>query len=984
MRRKLTAAIFTVSTLTSGLVNALGLGEATVKSALNQPLNAEIELLSVDDLTEREIITALASREEFLRSSVERTYFLSDLRFKVEKSPSGKSVIRITSARPVREPFLNFLVEVTWPTGRLLREYALLIDPPTFNEEGPAPVAQAPVASGTQTAPAQASGTTTRVPATPVSGSRTPVSEYGPTDRNDTLWSIAMQTRPDSSVSPQQMMIAIQRMNPDAFMDGNINRLKAGQVLRIPSADEARGTPAREAIAAVSDQNRQFAEANRPAGLDARPGDTGAPVASRPTARRDELRIVVDTQTEQERPSAAVSGAAAGGAGDARAAVAMEQLDKSEREKAELQGRVEDLEDQLETLQRLLALKDDQLAALQAQTDDAAMPEMPEGMSGTMESGGEMPSTDMTEDMTEAPAPDVVAPEVAGQTPEISAPGESVEPEMPAEAPAPVAGSDSGFVEEKPTIKTPEIRQEAPKEESWVEVLKNNTAYQIALGAGGVVLLLILWMLSRNAARRENEYLEKQGAVDRDDGGDDLVTGLAFGDDEDDGETRAVASSPDDEGDPIAEAEVYITYQRWDQAAKVLQEALEKDPDNQQARLKLLEVAGENKDKALFGATAAALLALNNDDLRAEVEGLQARYENDLEDSLLSLDELESQLMAPSAAKPEPKPEPEVESALEDEDNLDIDFDLGEIDLDEKTDVDSLEDAGDSLVDSLDEPEIDTDDLDVGFSEPALDEHDDSLVSRVEDSIEVELEDEALDELDASLEQGLDADFDLGAVEEAADEPVDLGLEESGGFELSDELTALDEDAPVIEEKPKAEDEDLSLELDDADLDLDADLNTDDSDLDLDNLPDDADLSGTLAELDSEISQFAENLDDEAAPAEDLADIAEEPEAVASDVAEDADLDLELDTDVEDLGSGELAEAAATAASADVDDDFVEDLEEDFEFLAGTDEAATKLDLARAYIEMGDKDGARDILEEVAEEGSDEQKQEARNLLEGL
>ena len=130
--RKLVLAIAAASALSSGMAHALGLGEVTLQSALNQPLVAEIELLEVRDLASNEVLPNLASPEEFIKAGVDRQYFLTDLKFTPILKPNGKSVIRVTSNKSVREPYLNFLVEVLWPSGRLLREYPLLLDPPLY------------------------------------------------------------------------------------------------------------------------------------------------------------------------------------------------------------------------------------------------------------------------------------------------------------------------------------------------------------------------------------------------------------------------------------------------------------------------------------------------------------------------------------------------------------------------------------------------------------------------------------------------------------------------------------------------------------------------------------------------------------------------------------------------------------------------------------------------------------------------------------
>lgn len=131
--RTLVRAIAAASVLTSGMAHGLGLGEITLKSALNQPLDAEIELLEVRDLGSGEVIPSLASPEEFSKAGVDRLYYLTDLKFTPVVKPNGKSVIRVTSSKPVQEPYLNFLVQVLWPNGRLLREYTVLLDPPLYS-----------------------------------------------------------------------------------------------------------------------------------------------------------------------------------------------------------------------------------------------------------------------------------------------------------------------------------------------------------------------------------------------------------------------------------------------------------------------------------------------------------------------------------------------------------------------------------------------------------------------------------------------------------------------------------------------------------------------------------------------------------------------------------------------------------------------------------------------------------------------------------
>src|SRR5690606_18996455 len=244
-------AIAAASALSSGMAHALGLGEVTLQSSLNQPLVAEIELLEVRDLASNEVIPTLASPEEFVKAGVDRQYFLTDLKFTPVLKPNGKSVIRVTSNKAVREPYLNFLIEVLWPSGRLLREYTLLLDPPLYSPEIAASVApQLPVS-----VPATRSAPVPRAAVQPKSEPTTGSAQQGEhkVTPNETLWEIAEGVRQGGTV--HQAMLAIQDLNPEAFIGGNINRMKNGQVLRLPTAEQVGSRSQAEAIQQVAQQN---------------------------------------------------------------------------------------------------------------------------------------------------------------------------------------------------------------------------------------------------------------------------------------------------------------------------------------------------------------------------------------------------------------------------------------------------------------------------------------------------------------------------------------------------------------------------------------------------------------------------------------------------------------------------------------------------------------------------------------------------------
>ncbi|MGI9325438.1 MAG: type IV pilus assembly protein FimV [Pseudomonadales bacterium] len=198
-------------------VGALTVGALETNSGLYQKFFAQIPLSESKGQQVRDVQVSLASADDFERMGVERLFFLTQLQ--IEVTPvSGRPVVQIRSTRPITEPYLNFVLEVAWRGGRMLKEYTVFLDPPTR-------VANAPTAQPPQSVAAAKPNKQT--------GPRT--SRYGPTKRNDTLWAIATRTRPNKRVTMAQHMLAIKALNPDAFINDNINLLKRGQVLEIPA-----------------------------------------------------------------------------------------------------------------------------------------------------------------------------------------------------------------------------------------------------------------------------------------------------------------------------------------------------------------------------------------------------------------------------------------------------------------------------------------------------------------------------------------------------------------------------------------------------------------------------------------------------------------------------------------------------------------------------------------------------------------------------
>lgn len=906
--RKLVLAIAAASALSSGAASALGLGEVDLKSSLSQPLVAEIELLQVRDLAPNEVVPNLASPEEFTKAGVDRQYFLTDLKFTPVIKPNGKSVIRVTSSKPVREPYLNFLVEVLWPNGRLLREYTLLLDPPLYSPQSVvAPAPRMPVAASAPVtrSPVPVPPARTVVPVRPAAPSTAsaPITRADgntyKTTSSDTLWEIAQRSRQSGSV--HQAMLAIQDLNPDAFIGGNINRLKSGQVLRLPSAEQIQARGQAEAIAQVSQQNAAWREGRNLASGETRQLDA----TKRATA--GEAPAKADTKDSLKLVSGESGKATAGsdsGASNAQAlsdelAVAEESLDTTRRENEELKGRMTDLQVQLDKLQRLIELKDNQLAKLQAdvaQQGQAASPAVvPEPAPAsnivpqTADSAGEQPVL-VSEPAKVEPAKAQAETDFNYSEGTPAAEEASSAPTEPAvKEAAPVVSAPE---QAKPTPATPAVQSEPPTPGMFDQLMANPIVLG-ALGGGALLALLIgLMVLSRRNAMKEAELqqdLDDSSAIFTsdmdlpDDGFADIAEDLEHTQVRDVADERAAAQT----ADALGEADIYIAYGKFTQAAELLQNAINDEPQRSDLRLKLMEVYAEMGDRDGFARQEQELGEIGG--VYADVDRLKVKYP-----AMAAVG-----LVAASTA-----------TAMAGEEE----FSLDDLALDEPESVQ----AAATLDDDFD---LSFDDLDADLSV--------SLGPQAEVRQPVD-ELAFASEFIAPANGEMPVGFDLPS-EAASDSLVlDAGLDE---FSLD-----LEEEA-VVTEAGAADEFLLSLDDDAVSLEAESDLPAD-FDLSLDDLP--------LAGEEEAESGFAAQLDEVSAELEEL-----KRESVESRVEEDF-----------------VASSSAVSGQ-----------EDDFDFLSGTDETATKLDLARAYIDMGDSEGARDILDEVVVEGSDGQQQEARELI---
>lgn len=333
--RHLLLGLASGSALYSGMVSALGLGDITLHSALNQPLEADIELLEVGDLTASDMKVRLATDDVFNRSGVDRIYFLNDLRF-TPLLRGGKSVIRVVSSKPVREPYLNFIVELARPNGQLYREYTILLDPP--NASAYNTVAATPAAAALPSKKSSAAS----APAAPAKPKVVPPAKLGKryvVATGDSLWTIAARLRAQGANASQQALMAdIHALNPQAFGGEDMSRLQVGASLLLPDGAPVAATQATQANNA----------AEPPATLSV-VGDDELPATPAPNTPLDpQAEMIVQMQRRLDN-----------------------ELAQRADENTKLQQSVADLQVQVQQLMEQSAAKTQQLDALKAQLSAA-------------------------------------------------------------------------------------------------------------------------------------------------------------------------------------------------------------------------------------------------------------------------------------------------------------------------------------------------------------------------------------------------------------------------------------------------------------------------------------------------------------------------------------------------------------------------------------------------------------------------------------
>ncbi len=998
--------------LSPATLYALGLGEIRLNSALNQPFDAEIEVVSASTDEMGSLKVAFASEEMFRRYGLDRPNFLSNFSLRVDSANAGRPVIKLRSPNAVTEPFLSLLVEVSWTGGRMLREYTVLLDPPVFAPAATQPQVLAPrgrtetpVASGNieraapAATPAPAAAPSPAPVAEPVAAAVATSGSYT-VKRADTLSKIANAINAGgSSASARQTMVALYRANPQAF-DGNMNVLRAGSVLRIPASADIAAISSAEATTELVRQNGAWRGAN-----------AGTVTGAEPAAR---LRLVPAEQ---------------GGAGGSNTAGAAATANNE---------RVKALEAELAEARRLLDLRNAELAQMQLR------------LAGT--SG-----------MAATPAP--VSPPVQAASSSVS----SVEAAASSAAAEPAATEPvAEQVEQQSAASSvaskPSVAKAVPPAETAPTLFEQLSKYGIAVAGLGVALIagLLIYRRRQQAAEADDssptltardfeDHLLRTAARNRP--FEDAEANIDTDEHQvlDIGQRAAAYAAPAapielsedtlssetaihvDQQDALAEADFHMAYGLYDQAADIVKLAVERQPERRDLKLKLAEIFFVWGNKDAFLEVAQQLHASQDEAAPGEWDKVLIMGKQICPEEPLFAGDIAGSRSADSVDVNLEGGEHHVDIDLYDapagdQPRPDVDFELAST----GAHIGALDSGLDFL---LDEPRRGVDDeptreFDANartqetptIESPYLPEQGsvtirekldrhlfDSNERNIEQTAELSLDEIGLnvDELEQTGTVESEADDQLGDDELTRLAPTDF--DSHAHIDASSETKTML--APQFDEDMSDLDEDGSggntITVEQIDLDV------NDTAEQLRPAIDSTGIFNATQKLDVDLDSFDLNS---------LGDTVEQPRPDGSETGifratQKIDVDLDYLADRTGVGYegetlkvaadnstdsgifsedvfGSIDDAEQTLTSRELNDTNVTELnptelmngEYDLSEMepATMSEVGTKLDLARAYMDMGDPDGARSILQEVLEEGSVGQKQEAQRLLDSI
>jgi pilus assembly protein FimV len=597
------AALLCAALTHHGAAQALALGRVVVQSALGEPLRAEIDVPDINAEEASSLRVGLASPETFRASGMEINAALAGLQISLQRRPDGRSFLRLTSPRPVNEPFVDLIVEANWASGRIVRDYTMLFDPPNLRPAPrPAPVApgvsappatraqpvlpSTPLPPVVQAAPAPA----TVAPASPAAQRERPAAPAPSSsagggqvrvEAGDTAGRIAAANRP-ANVSLDQMLVAMLRSSPNAFIGGNVNRIKAGAVVDLPTAEQAGAVSAGEARQTIAAQSQDFNEFRRRLAGSAPQADVGT--ADRQAAGQ------VQAEVKDASPAAPAADKLTLSKGATPAQAAREEQIAKERQAQEASTRVAELSRNI-----------DELAKLGTPAPATPAPAAPASVAPAA---------------TATAAPDAGAAPADSATPPATTPA-ATPAEAPAAAapePAPAAAAPVPAITPAPQVAAP-VPVPLPDEPSFIDQLRDNPL--VLPLAGGLLALLAGLGIYRMRQRKggasvDSSFLESRLQPDS-------FFGSSGGQRIDTAESAASGSSMvyspsqlDAAGDvdPVAEADVYLAYGRDLQAEEILKEAMRSTPTRVAIHNKLLEIYAKRRDARAFEVVATEAFGL--------------------------------------------------------------------------------------------------------------------------------------------------------------------------------------------------------------------------------------------------------------------------------------------------------------------------------------------------------------------------------------
>ncbi|HEY3301678.1 MAG TPA: FimV/HubP family polar landmark protein [Methylophilaceae bacterium] len=1028
---------------------AAGLGKLRVNSGLGEPLSAEIDVLSATTAELDSLEAKIASDSVYESQGIERPSLYNAIRVEVKKK-SGGAVLKLSSAEAITEPFLDMLIQMDWGSGQLLREYNLLLDPPGYNKQKnvEAPIVKVPkeeslatkpeesVAVATEESPKKTKKTnkkSAKKVVEPKPQAEKPAESSAPqatesasnntegytTKSGDSLSSIAKKSLQDG-VNLDQYMVAMFRANQDAFNRQNMNRLKVGQIVKMPSADEAKAiapTEARKEVVLHSKdwnnyKNNLADQVAHSSGQDS--GEQGENQSKGKISAKAEDKAAASTGP---RDVVKLSKSDGKGTNPSQAELSALQDELVARDNAIKEANTKSamLEKRIADMEKLLTLKSQGMAEAQK---SAAATQEPVKPTETKKTAEVKPAVEPAKP-TETAKPEAAKPSEA-------ATGEPQYTTVVTQPPAQTE-TDKAKPEAKPT-ETPKPTQatKSAEETTAPSMFDGLLGDPMLLGgaAGGLALLGGAWLFIRNKRKRGLDNLEK--AIQTTSG---LKENTVFGNTEGasigSGTTSFLTDFSQSGGgmidthdvDPIAEAEVYMAYGRDAQAEEILKDAIAKDPKRAELHLKLLELYAGRKDTHGFETVAGELYSTigAEDPLWAKAALLGRGIEPN--NPLYQAGEVEATPAATQEVNPftsalsEPEeieysvdaglPEDAVESNEMDIHAMDADF--AAIESFGKASDESSE-ASPELEFSLDQnhSESDLDTLGLGAlaseggSSPLAE--DEALV--VDNGLDFPAFNEQ--DLGVSNEGVADAEqtvtltaepFETESLKTDSHDTIDneIDFPDFSGLEVAEvDEAALADSEPLIPENLETD----VVEFANPDSDQLATLASKTQDkleeINLD-LPDvyspAADISSLADELTFPTEAKQSNVE-EKAPALDLPsfdlsdmDLSDSKTDAATLSAEQAPVETastpEVDFSKIDLDLG--VEAATPASTTEVNS-----LADEFDMEAESSEVETKLDLVTAYIDMGDQEGAKELLEEVLKEGGPQQRIRAQDMLKSL